>query len=95
MAKATERTPADRAQQRAKYLSGLLWHVGAFVILNAFFWVLDLSLGQDGAQWAYWITGFWALALAFHALGYFIDGRQLEDRKAKQYLEEDRQDRAL
>jgi hypothetical protein len=73
---------------RAKYLTGLVWHAGAFVIINAFFWLLDLGLGQDGLQWAYWITAVWAFALAFHALAYYVDGRQLESRKTAEYVEE-------
>ncbi len=82
------RTPEEQSRYRAKYLSGLIWHVGVFVIINVFFWTIDLALGQEGLQWAYWITGFWGLALAFHALAYFVAGRQLEARKARQYLGE-------
>lgn len=82
-------TPTDLrlAQQRAEYLTGLLWHLGAFVILNAFFWILDIITG-GGVTWASWITGFWGLALAFHLLAWFIDGRQLAERKTRQYLEQ-------
>ncbi len=82
-------TSAERAQRRAKYLTGLLWHAGAFLVINAFFWILDLALGEGGLQWAYWITLFWGFALAFHALAYFVAGRQVEERKAQQYLAED------
>jgi uncharacterized RDD family membrane protein YckC len=80
------RTPEARAMERAKYLTGLLWHAGAFVIINGFFWFLDAFVGADGFQWAYWITLFWGFALAFHALAYFIQGRQMEERKAAEYL---------
>jgi hypothetical protein len=79
-------TPEARARRRAKYLSGLLWHTGAFLIINAFFWMLDLMLGGGGVDWAFWITGVWGFALAFHALAYFIDGRGVEERKYEQYL---------
>lgn len=89
MAKAETLTPEERAQKRAKYLSGLIWHTGVFVIINAFFWILD-GIGAGGVNWAIWITFFWGLALAFHALAYFVDGRQLEERKAQEYLEEER-----
>ena len=89
MVQTKAQTPEERARRRAKYLSGLLWHAGAFVIINAFFWILDLSVGQTGVQWAFWITGVWGFALAFHALAYLVDGRQLEERKAQQYLEEE------
>jgi hypothetical protein len=83
-------TDQQLAERRAKYLTGLLWHVGAFAIINAFFWLLDLFVGQDGVQWAFWITLFWGFALLFHALAWFIDGRQLERRRTQRYLEDER-----
>ena len=75
----------ERARKRAKYLTGLFWHTGTFVIINVFFWVMDAA-GAGGINWAFWITAFWGLALAFHALAYLIDGRQVEDRRTAKYL---------
>jgi hypothetical protein len=83
------RSPAQRARKRAKYLSGLLWHAGAFAIINAFFWILDLTTGQSGVQWSLWITLFWGFALAFHALAYYVDGRDVESTKAQEYIEDE------
>lgn len=80
-------TPEELAQRRAGYLTGFLWHAGTFAIVNAFFWILD-ALDVGGTNWSFWITLFWGLALAFHGLAYLIDGRQIEDRKTKQYLDE-------
>lgn len=77
-------TVEGRARHRAAYLSGLVWHTGTFVIMNAFFWILDAT-GAGGITWAFWITATWGLALAFHALAYYVDGRQLEARKAEEY----------
>jgi 2TM domain len=74
------------ARRRARYLAGLLWHTGAFLIINAFFWILDLTLGDGGADWAFWITGVWGFALGFHALAYYVDGRGVEEQKFQQYL---------
>ena len=90
MAKTDTPTAEEMARRRAKYLTGLLWHAGVFVIINAFFWILDLAAGAEGLNWAFWITLFWGFALAFHALAYFVDGRQIEARKAAEYLAEDR-----
>jgi hypothetical protein len=80
----------QRARRRAGYLAGLVWHVGAFVIINAFFWLIDLTVGRSGLQWSFWITAAWGFALAFHVLAYIVDGRQLEDRKTQQYLAAER-----
>ena len=73
------------ARRRARYLTGLLWHTGAFVIICVFFLLLDL-IGDRSLNWSYWIVGAWAFALAFHALAYLIDGSNLEERKTRQYL---------
>ncbi len=89
MATTQTQTPEERARKRGRYLSGLVWHAGTFLIINAFFWILDIA-GYGGVNWAFWITGFWGFALAFHALAYFVDGRQLEERKYRQYLEDER-----
>jgi len=87
--------PEARALKRAKYLTGLLWHAGAFLIINAFFWILDGAVDGGGFDWAYWITGVWGFALAFHVLAYYVDGRGLEERKAEEYLrDEERRSRS-
>jgi hypothetical protein len=83
-------TPEARARKRAKYLSGLIWHAGTFVIINVFFWTIDLAGSREGLQWSFWITAAWGLALAFHGLAYLVDGRDLEERKTQQYLESER-----
>jgi hypothetical protein len=53
MAQSAESTRDERAHKRAKASTSLLWHIGAFIIINAFFWILDLSTGAAGVQWAY------------------------------------------
>lgn len=93
MTKTKTSTPEELAQRRAGYLTGFLWHAGTFVIINAFFWILD-SMDYGGITWSFWITLFWGLALAFHGLAYLIDGRQIEERKTDQYLDEQRRRQA-
>ena len=80
---------AERARARAKALADLYWHVGTFVIINAFLWLIDLTLGDDGITWAPWVTAAWGLGLAFHVLAYLVQGRQLVARKTEQYLRDD------
>ncbi|WP_353809906.1 2TM domain-containing protein [Agromyces sp. SYSU T00194] len=63
--------PAERADRRRRSTDAILWHVGAFAIINGFFWFLDWITG-GGFTWAYWITLFWGIGLAFHALGWAI-----------------------
>jgi hypothetical protein len=81
-------TIEERARARARYTTGLLWHAGAFLIINAFFVLIDLMTG-GGVNWALWIALPWGFALAFHTLAYAIDGRQVERRKTVEYMEEE------
>jgi len=80
-----EMTAEERAFHRAKYLTGLMWHAGVFVIINVFLWILD-SWTAAGINWAHLVTIFWGLGLAFHALAYWVDGRQVEERMARHFL---------
>lgn len=79
----TKSSPASaEALRRTRSWTGLVWHTGSFLIINAFFWLLDLGFGQSGTQWAYWIAVPWGFALAFHGLSYYVDGRRIAAAKA-------------
>ncbi|WP_300623957.1 2TM domain-containing protein [Ilumatobacter sp.] len=86
MAGLEQRTPEQLAEREARYFEDLMWHVGTFAIINAFLWFLDLWVGQDGAQWAYWVTVAWGIGLAFHVLAYLIDGRSISHRRVDRLL---------
>lgn len=87
MAKASSNTPEERAQQRVKNITGLWWHIATFVIVNGFFWFIDLQ--QGGADWAYWITIVWGIALAFHIAYYFIGDVGPGNRRYQKFLAEE------
>ena len=80
MAETETRTPDERARVRARDYRGVLWHVVTFVIINAFFWIIDIATG--GGSWAFWITIVWGIGLLFHIAWYLIDvsgsGRRYE-----------------
>ena len=40
---ANSSTPEERARKRAKSYTSLLWHIGEFIVINGFFWILDLT----------------------------------------------------
>ncbi|MEW9919328.1 2TM domain-containing protein [Marimonas sp. MJW-29] len=84
----TEKTAQlEMARRRARYLTGVLWHLGAFAIICTFFLLLDF-IGDRAINWAFWIIGAWGFALAFHVLAYLIAGSNLAERKTQQYLQE-------
>jgi Na+/melibiose symporter-like transporter len=91
MNQADASTPEARARKRAKSYTSLLWHIGVFIVISAFFWILDLTTGAEGIQWAYWITIFWGFALAMHVVAYLVGDSGVEERKYRKSLAEEQQ----
>jgi hypothetical protein len=89
VAKATNNTPEERARRRVKDITDVMWHVATFAIINGFLWFLDLR--QGGADWAFWITIFWGIALAFHIAYYFIGDVGPENRRYQRFLAEEQE----
>ncbi len=79
-----ESTIEERAAHRAGALTGVLWHLATFLIINAFLWFIDFQ--QGGLEWAYWVTVTWGIALAFHVAWYLISERGVDkyDRTLRQ-----------
>ena len=85
MVRSNDSTPEERARKRAQEFLGLLWHIAAFVIVNAFLWGLDLITG-GGVEWAYWVTGAWGIGLLFHIAAYALDDSGFEDKLYRRFL---------
>ena len=81
-------TPEERAKRRTDEYVGMLWHVAAFVIINAMVWGIDY-VTTDGIQWAYWVTGPWLVGLLFHMVAYFV-GERVADRAYERFLEQEK-----
>jgi hypothetical protein len=62
-----------RAARRSGALTGVLWHVATYIIINAFLLFIDLR--QGGIDWVYWVALFWGIAIAFHVAWYVITER--------------------
>jgi hypothetical protein len=52
----------------------LFWHIGAFVVVNAFVWIQDIAIG-GGVDYAYWLTIPWGIGLMAHAVVVYRDHR--------------------
>jgi len=83
------RTPEERARHRADEWMGLMWHISAYVVVNAFLWVIDL-VTVDGLQWAYWVTIAWGIGVLFHVASYVIETGEFAERKYERFLEQER-----
>lgn len=76
-------TPEGRARKRASDVTGFFWHLGAYLVITTFLWlIIDAAV--------FWVAVPWGLGLAFHALATFLDTSGFEARRYEQYLAEER-----
>lgn len=81
-------TPEERAKRRADEYVGLLWHIAAYVIVNAFLYFLDWRDNRK-IDWAYWTTIPWGIGLLFHLFAYAV-GDRVQERAYERFLEQER-----
>lgn len=77
------RTPEERAAQRVKDYTDVMWHLATYLIINAFFWLI-----VPGA--AFWITVLWGVGLAFHIADYVIGDEGPQNRRYRLFLARER-----
>ena len=85
-----ETTAEERAKRRFDAFAGLMWHIAAYVAVNAFLWGIDLVHG-GGLNWAFWTTIPWGLGLAFHVAAYLLEDSRFKERKYQRFLAEERE----
>lgn len=77
----------------AKRRASFKYHLAAYVIFNAFFWIIWTFSGRhgydhDGLPWPVWPMMGWGIGLLFHFLGAYIfpkeDAAEREYRKLTQ-----------
>ena len=76
-------TPEERAAKRVEDFTGLMWHIAAYVVVNAFLWIV-------APRGAFWSTIGWGIGLAFHIAYYFIGDDGPSNRRYQRYLAEER-----
>jgi hypothetical protein len=81
-------TPEERAKKRADEYVGLIWHIAAFVIVNAFLYFLDWR-NDHRIGWAYWTTIPWGIGLTFHIFAYAI-GDRVQERAYERFLAQEK-----
>jgi hypothetical protein len=67
--------------------AGLMWHMGIFVVVNAFLWTQDIVQG-GGLEYAYWATIPWGAGLVIHTLTYIFAGRRADEGMVDRVVEE-------
>ncbi len=78
----------DREQRHMQEVRDFLYHLMAFVFINALLIIIDLRGGEGGflgLDWAYWVVLFWGLGVVAHAIDVFFG-----DYRAQRIYEEER-----
>ena len=76
-------TAEERARERVKNFTDVMWHAATYVIINIFLWIIV-------PEAALWVTLGWGIGLAFHVAYYFIGDDGPENRRYQKYLAEER-----
>ena len=99
MTDSPEAVARERAKKRVSDIRDFFGHLAAYLITNGIVIFIDLRDGAGeeafiGLDWAYWVIFPWGIGLLIHAVSLFLfEGHfeRLEERKAKQYLEEEQE----
>jgi uncharacterized integral membrane protein len=88
----------EEAVKKVKKLKGFYTHAIVYLVINSMIFILNvqnLKSGESYFQFENFLTAFfWGLGLLAHAMGtyvpYFILGKDWEERKIKQLIEQER-----
>lgn len=95
----SEQVKYERAKKRVQAISGFYKHLAAYIIINVFLLVIkaaNMDPGEKFLEFGTFSTAFfWGIGLAFHAFGVFYNqvffGKNWEDRKIRELMEKDKQ----
>ncbi|WP_288460368.1 2TM domain-containing protein [uncultured Chryseobacterium sp.] len=79
----------EKASRRVKELKGFYGNLTSYCLVISFLAVLNI-LTSPQYLWFFWPMLGWGLGLAAHAAGTFGIGRDWEERKIKQLMDEER-----
>ena len=77
-----------RLRRPQSEFAGLMWHMGIFVVVNAFLWIQDIVAG-GGLEYAYWVTIPWGVGLLAHAMAYVFGARRVGEPTGEKVSQEE------
>lgn len=83
-----EQQAYQRAIERAKELKKFYTHLGTYIVMSIFFFLLNYFTSPKH-WWFYWPVLGWGLAVALNAVKVFAYGSGWEERKAKEIFEKE------
>lgn len=79
----------EKASKRVKDLKSFYGNLSAYCLVIPFLFILNLLTTPDHL-WFYWPMLGWGLGLTLHAVSTFGIGRNWEERKIRELMEEER-----
>ncbi|WP_370899112.1 2TM domain-containing protein [Chryseobacterium gossypii] len=84
-----EASAYEKASRRVKELKGFYGNLTFYCLIIPFLAVLNL-LTSPGHLWFFWPMLGWGIGLAVHAINVFGIGKEWEEKKIRQLMEEER-----
>lgn len=79
----------EKATRRVKELKGFYGNLTSYILVISFLIVLNI-LTSPGYLWFFWPMIGWGLGVVAHAVTTFGIGKDWEERKIKELMEQDR-----
>jgi Na+/melibiose symporter-like transporter len=90
-----EETKYQRARKRVEAIKGFYIHLGVYLVVNLFLFLLNIITSPD-QLWFYWVLLGWGIGIVAHAFFVFGFGRLFgadwEEKKIREIMEESNQD---
>jgi hypothetical protein len=85
----------QRAQKRVEAIRGFYIHLGVYVIVNVFLFLINIITSPEGL-WFYWVLLGWGIGVAAHAFTVFgadrLFGSDWEEKKIREIMEKEETD---
>lgn len=96
-----EQEKYDRAAKKVKRIKGFYSHALVYIVINLMIVAINiqnLSPGESYFQWHNFTTlGFWGIGLLAHGMSVFVPdfilGKNWEERKIKEYMDKQKNNR--
>ena len=80
----------EKAAKRVKDLKSFYGNLTAYILVNSFLLIINL-MNTPEHLWFYWPMLGWGIGLCAHAVSTFGVGKDWEEKKIKQLMDEDKQ----
>ena len=83
----------NQAKKRVEAIKGFYGNLTSYIVLNIFFFILNMVTSPNHL-WFYWPLLGWGIGVAIHGMTVFnyspFFGKDWEERKLKEYIEEEK-----